>query len=320
MPLGAILGASVISGGLGLMAADEQADAAYAGAQMAAGASARTRKDLMPFTNAGVGALRDLMWLAGIETPGQEFRSLDDFKVDLANSGRFTRGGSGGGSWVSNAEGTGFLDWVPDGTGGTAGSLDQPGLNREAQRLFDAQRPRDSSFGSLTKPFEFNLADFYKDPGYQFRRDQGEEALMKGAAAVGMRKSSANLKNLMTFNQNLASQEYDSSFKRAFGVDNTNRERQTNLLMQIAGMGQSSAAMTGANAMTAANTGAAALMSAGSASAAGLGSVSNAIQGGLGNWMYNNRWNQQMGVMQSMFAPRTAGGYTGAQLNDLMPS
>jgi hypothetical protein len=49
---------------------------------------------------------------------------------------------------------------------------------------------------------------FQQDPGYQFRQQQGEQAINRAASASGGRNSGATLKELAQFNQGLASQEF----------------------------------------------------------------------------------------------------------------
>jgi len=55
---------------------------------------------------------------------------------------------------------------------------------------------------------------FQQDPGYQFRLQQGEQALNRSAAAQGGRLGGAQLKALANFNQGLASQEFGNFANR----------------------------------------------------------------------------------------------------------
>lgn len=50
--------------------------------------------------------------------------------------------------------------------------------------------------------------NFEQDPGYQFRREQGEQAINRSAAARGGRLGGAALKELARYNSGLASQEF----------------------------------------------------------------------------------------------------------------
>jgi hypothetical protein len=59
---------------------------------------------------------------------------------------------------------------------------------------------------------------FEQDPGYQFRQQQGEQAINRSAAARGGRMGADTLKSLMNFNSGLASQEYDNWNQRRMGA------------------------------------------------------------------------------------------------------
>ena len=60
---------------------------------------------------------------------------------------------------------------------------------------------------------------FTADPGYQFRLQQGQQALAAQASAMGGRDSGRAMKELAQFNQGLASQEFDAAFQRASAAD-----------------------------------------------------------------------------------------------------
>lgn len=83
--------------------------------------------------------------------------------------------------------------------------------------------------------------DIYDDPSYQFRLQQGQDAIQSGAAAKGGLLSGATLKALQDYGQDYASQEYENAYNR-FNADQTNRY---NRLSNIVGMGQNAAAQVG---------------------------------------------------------------------------
>ena len=58
--------------------------------------------------------------------------------------------------------------------------------------------------------------DFEASPGFQFRREQGEKALGRAAAARGGRSSGRLAMELAEFNSGLASQEFGQAFDRRF--------------------------------------------------------------------------------------------------------
>ncbi|VWX31347.1 conserved hypothetical protein [Moraxellaceae bacterium 17A] len=122
--------------------------------------------------------------------------------------------------------------------------------------------------------------DIYDDPSYQFRVNQGNNAIQGGAAAQGGLLSGATLKALQNYGQESASQEYQNAYNR-FNADQTN---QYNRLSNLVGIGQNAAAQTGNagtqtaqaianNTMQGANSQAAGTIAAGNSVANGFGSL-----------------------------------------------
>lgn len=64
--------------------------------------------------------------------------------------------------------------------------------------------------------------DITQDPSYQFRLQQGVNALDMSAAAKGRLLSGAQDKAITEYGQNLASEEYGNAFNRALTTFNTN--------------------------------------------------------------------------------------------------
>lgn len=122
--------------------------------------------------------------------------------------------------------------------------------------------------------------DIYDDPSYQFRVNQGNNAIQGSAAAQGGLLSGATLKALQNYGQESASQEYQNAYNR-FNADQTN---QYNRLSNLVGIGQNAAAQTGSvgtrtaqaianNTMQGANSQAAGTIAAGNSVANGFGSL-----------------------------------------------
>lgn len=135
---------------------------------------------------------------------------------------------------------------------------------------------------------DFSAQDFQSDPGYQFRVNQGQQALERSAAARGGLMSGAALKDTARFSQGLASQDYQDAFNRF----QTNRANKLNPLQSLAGVGQTTANSLGAAGQSTANGisnalgqyGAAAgnnITGAGNARASGYLAQGNAVSGGL---------------------------------------
>ena len=127
--------------------------------------------------------------------------------------------------------------------------------------------------------------DIYDDPSYQFRVNQGNNAIQSSAAAQGGLLSGATLKALQNYGQESASQEYQNAYNR-FNADQTN---QYNRLSNLVGIGQNAAAQTGNagtqtaqaianNTMQGANSQAAGTIAAGNKQANAFGAL---LSGGL---------------------------------------
>lgn len=139
----------------------------------------------------------------------------------------------------------------------------------------------------------FTLQDFQKDPGYQFRMDQGQQALERSAAASGGLLSGGTGKALTQYGQDYASGEYSNAYNR-FNNDQTTR---FNRLSALAGTGQTATNTIGTlGAQTAANIGENYLQ-AGNARAAGYVNQGNAINNGvssLGNFYLQQQYLNKM--------------------------
>lgn len=134
--------------------------------------------------------------------------------------------------------------------------------------------------------------DIYSDPSYQFRLNEGLDAVQSGAAAQGGLLSGATLKALQGYGQDMASQEYQNAYNR-FNADQTNRY---NRLSNIVGLGQNAAAQQGNagaqtaqavanNTMAGANAQAAGQIAAGNRTANNFGAllgVGNMVSGFFG--------------------------------------
>lgn len=85
------------------------------------------------------------------------------------------------------------------------------------------------------------MQNWQKDPGYQFRMDEGMKAINAAAAARGLGNSGATMKALTRYGQDYASGEYDKAYNREYSR-----------LSQLAGFGQNA---TNAGVNAAANYG-----------------------------------------------------------------
>jgi hypothetical protein len=156
--------------------------------------------------------------------------------------------------------------------------------------------------GSLMR--DFSMADFQNDPGYQFRLDQGQQALERSAAARGGLLSGAALKDTARFSQGLASQDYQAAFDRF----QSNRTNKLNPLLSLAGAAQTASGALGSAGQNYANGAGAALgnygatvgqnlAGAGNARASGYVGTANAIGNGLSQAYNGYQQNQLFDLM-----------------------
>ena len=313
-------GASLASGMLGSEASENAAglgvNAANRATDLTLGTYRTTRADLSPYREAGIPGLQRLMYLMGVGgtgprlayrgatdlvsmeagIPSMNMRYADDPMYAKAWQELETehRAREGGRSYTMQSDPTSIATSL-------SARLRSEAEARSAMGSAERGAAGDPEYGSLMK--EFGLADFAKDPGYEFRRSEGEKAVTAGAASRGLGKSSPGLKALMRYNQDYASNEYG----QAYGRFEASKAGKFNLLSYLSGGGQNAAAMTGTAGANAAAGASQAIVAGGQAAGAGVmgaaGAWNNALQGGLSNWMYNQRVNRQMSLFENWLRP-----------------
>jgi hypothetical protein len=155
--------------------------------------------------------------------------------------------------------------------------------------------PPGLGFGEFNAPFQFE-----KDPGYDFRLNEGVDAVTNSASATGSVLSGASLKALERYRQDYASNEYTNAFNR-FQADRGNRFNQFSTL---AGLGSTATGQANqAGGAFAGNAGQNALI-AGQAGAGGILGTAGAINQGIEQGA--NLWQQRqiMNALAQGTAPR----------------
>lgn len=104
--------------------------------------------------------------------------------------------------------------------------------------------------GNLSKTFTAADMDA-NDPGYEFRLQQGQQALERQAAARGGVQGGGLLKSLTDYEQGAASSEYQNAFQRF----TTQQQNSVNNLQKLADQGQTAATTQGGNTTQAAQYG-----------------------------------------------------------------
>lgn len=126
---------------------------------------------------------------------------------------------------------------------------------------------------------DFTLADFNRDPGYQFRMDEGARGLEASAAARGGALGGGSMRALERYRQGFASSEYQNSYNRF----NADRDRRFNRLASVAGIGQTATRDVAQMGTDAANRQGEYGMQGANARASGYIGRANALSGGLGS-------------------------------------
>lgn len=197
--------------------------------------------------------------------------------------------------------------------------LEQFRQNRE-----DMQPWREAGAGALKQMTEgtaaggdfnrdFTLADFTRDPGYDFRMAEGARALDRSAAARGGVLSGGALRGVTRYGQDFASGEYQNAYNRF----NNDRTQRFNRLASLAGTGQTATRDVAQMGSQVAGNVANNIIGAGNAQASSYVGQGNAISGAaqsLGNFAMNQYFMNQMKPTTpppTTTAPAWTGGYGG---------
>ncbi|MCI5040025.1 MAG: hypothetical protein MRY81_10105 [Donghicola eburneus] len=149
-------------------------------------------------------------------------------------------------------------------------SVAQPATAAKTEYFVGDQRFEDRAAAEeyRDKNTGFDYGGFKASPGYDFRRDEGMDAISKMMAARGLRTSGAAAKEAGRFADGLASAEYGSHMNRLFS---------------LAGLGQTGNAQQMSAGQNYANAVGANTMAAGRARASGYAGMNDAFQGGMNN-------------------------------------
>ena len=162
-----------------------------------------------------------------------------------------------------------------------ASQIQQENFEQTRKDLMPYKQAGDTSLsqlmGQMTPDGYFNQTytgqDIYSDPSYQFRLQQGQDAIQSSAAAKGGLLTGATLKALQNYGQESANQEYSNAYNR-FNADQTNRY---NRLSNLVGIGQNAAAQVG-------NAGAQTAQAVANNTMAGANSIAAGQVASANNW------------------------------------
>lgn len=289
---GAIAGGSIVSGLIGSSSGKKAASDAKKTAReqrnLIIQQQNAAKSNLQPFINTGDAANERLSELLGLSSPkGYAPKPTRDQAYNDLLSQHYAQYGKG----LTDVSDLGYFNNRVEG-------MYEDNLRNWEAGLKDYQTVEGdytSDYGSLLDPF--TNESFVKDPGYQFRLNEGTKGIDRASAARGGYDSGSTLKALARYNQDYASNEFGNAYNR----DASDKSRTYGFLSGTAGAGQNAAgtlAGLGANAaQSQANALGQGTQMANQYNMQGAEAWNNAIQSGIGNSLYAMRTAQTAPVV-----------------------
>ena len=294
-------GAAIASKGAG-KAADAQVGAARDAAQLQNEQFQQSRADMQPFLDSGYRALAAQNFELGLGPRPQAIQPQlgpDGQPLPPQNAlaitetpgatGQNYRRGQGPGEWrdvvQDNSRGSEQVlkMWIPAAPASQFAVGDQNFDTREAAQAFINSQGGAGGAGGAgggaagSNALNFDYGGFKETPGYQFRVDQGRQAIERSAAARGGLNSGATMKALQGYGQGMAADEYGTFYNRLGAMSGTGQTQ----VNSLASLGANSAANQGNSLMQAGNA-----RASGYANQANIfGGAASQIAGGIGNYI-----------------------------------
>jgi len=269
----AILGAAALGAGASILGSSKASKASSSAANQASATELQmfnqNREDLAPFREAGVTALNKLMGGYSMEKPDRAAIE-NELLGDQYSESSGTTLNIGAGATLINA------------------LLKRAREKRRADAQADISDEVDKIYNEKMKEYEGSYSEgllmggpgeFTEDPGYQFRKDEGENAVKNYLSASGRTTTGPGMKSLMQYNQDYASNEYQKFLDRYY--------RSLNPFMSLAGVGQVATGDTAQLGSQAASGAANSQMLAGQSRASGYINQANSITGGIQSGINN---------------------------------
>lgn len=282
------------------------------------------RRDLAPYRETGGQALNSLASGLGLEGyyPGDKPLSYADWLQSQGLQPTATGGGrNSSNSGLLGITGTGDAINTIKGLFGKGPKKPKGPPPPDTAALYQQyvknyQAPAHAAPSTPLNDFnrDFTIADFQKDPGYQFRMDEGSRAVENTALARGGFFSGRAGKELERFGQDYASGEYSNAYNR-FNNDRTTR---FNRLATLAGVGQTATNTGIASGANSANNISDLIVGRANATAAGRVGQANAFNEGvqtLGNLYLQRQYGGAPGsspktIPRPVFNPNAGGGWS----------
>lgn len=323
MPWG--LAAGVVAAGADAYSSGKAADAAgkaAKGQQQAANLSyadqmalmRQQRTDSLPYRESGYNALSQLNYLMGLGSPTEMAKVQDNFDPEAYTNWRieqmkakvmkdFKNPDKQAAVIAKRTERIKAAMQNPANAWADYNSRYKKAPNKtegefwKTREVGQGQGAGDEQYGFLQQ--RFNNDVFEKDPGYQFRMDEGNKAVEAGAAARNGLLSGAAMKAMQKYSQGFASNEYGNAYNRFTG----DQQNMYNRLAQMAGTGQQQINQTAQMNQQGASNAAGYMQDAAAARASGIMGASNARQSGYqaigntlmdayGTWQANQKAKQ----------------------------
>lgn len=328
----AAVAGAVVGGGLGIMAANKSASAAKSAASTSAKAADaaaqaqleqyyQTREDTMPWLTHGTQGNNLLAGLLGLSTPEELAQIEYDFNKANLTPGedyaltrenmdyakfkeKYSRaaGWSDDKIWKQYLNSTRGYEFTPKDSVLTSSLPELDDLTSKYTTIINSVTG--GKTGGLLASFTPEDLQANLDPGYEWRKSQGEKSLLAASAASGMYGSGNMATALQDYGQNQASAEYQNAWNRW----NTNKNNVYNMVAGVSGTGQTAATTlgnTGAAATNSANgynmAGANAIaqgyINSAAATNSGYQGINNALQSGIGSYM---NYSQNQNLLNSL--------------------
>lgn len=253
----AVIGGGLVAGALGnWLGAKEQASAAEKAAELTTEQAKEAAQAAQEGAGGAIGGL-DLEMPGIQQNLGSAYTGaasylgagLGQAREDLLTSGSLGAqsvaqgaqdalgslyGGAASGIGYLGQAQTGAQDALQSGITGAQGAL-APAMSGQGIGAYNVLGSQDRAGGLLDQGM---YSGFEADPGYQFRKQQGEEAIMRAASAAGGRGGGATMKALADYNSGLASQEFASFANRRqaeFGAMSASDQQRAQLMLNQAG-------------------------------------------------------------------------------------
>lgn len=255
---------------------------------------AQQRRDARPYRDSGYNALNQLNYLMGLGSPTSTAKTQDyfdpvkykdwriqqmtekvmkDFKNPEKQKAVIAKRTARINSMMADPADA-WADYAKRNSTNSKVSMGDFWKSREGSQTAGGQGGE--GYGFLQQ--RFNNDVFEKDPGYQFRMDEGNRAIEGGAAARGGLLSGAAAKAMQKYSQGFASNEYGNAYNRFTG----DQQNMYNRLSQLAGTGQQQMNQTNQMQQQGLNNASSYLQDAAAANASGIIGASNARQSGYG--------------------------------------